>query len=75
VLVRLPELPAPTAQADRLIALGVHEIAGLTPLTLTEGSHWVLQHSDVLDRNPCFMAIGSRARKPNSALDTRKPLG
>ncbi|MFJ5550748.1 DUF5701 family protein [Streptomyces sp. NPDC093225] len=44
-----------------------------TPLLLTEGIHWVLQQPAVLDRNHCFMTIGSRLRKANGALDTRTP--
>ncbi|MGV0836445.1 DUF5701 family protein [Mycolicibacterium thermoresistibile] len=47
--------------------------AGRTPLTLTEGLHWVLQQPDVLHRNHCFMTIGSRRRKPNGTLDARTP--
>jgi hypothetical protein len=47
--------------------------AGRTPLTLTEGIHWVLQCPEVLDRNHCFMTIGSRRRKPDGRLDTRTP--
>ncbi|WP_328895333.1 DUF5701 family protein [Streptomyces sp. NBC_00236] len=53
-------LPALTAQ-DR------------TPLLLTEGIHWVLQQPAALERNHCFMTIGSRLRKPNGALDARTP--
>ncbi|MFJ2114209.1 MULTISPECIES: DUF5701 family protein [unclassified Streptomyces] len=44
-----------------------------TPLLLTEGVHWVLQQPAVLERNRCFMTIGSRLRKANGALDTRTP--
>lgn len=44
-----------------------------TPLLLTEGIHWVLQQPDVLERNRCFMTIGSRLRKANGALDARTP--
>jgi hypothetical protein len=47
--------------------------AGRTPLTLGEGVQWVLQVPEVLDRNHCFMTIGSRRRKPNGALDARTP--
>jgi hypothetical protein len=43
-------LPALTAQ-------------GRTPLVLTEGIHWLLQRPEVLERNRCFMTIGSRLRK------------
>ncbi|MEU1072730.1 MULTISPECIES: DUF5701 family protein [unclassified Streptomyces] len=44
-----------------------------TPLLLTEGIHWVLQQPEVLERNRCFMTIGSRLRKANGALDARTP--
>ncbi|GAA2404784.1 DUF5701 family protein [Streptomyces coeruleofuscus] len=44
-----------------------------TPLLLTEGIHWVLQEPEVLERNRCFMTIGSRLRKPNGSMDARTP--
>ncbi|GAA4313161.1 DUF5701 family protein [Streptomyces venetus] len=44
-----------------------------TPLLLTEGIHWVLQQPRALERNRCFMTIGSRLRKPNGKLDARTP--
>ncbi|GGR89939.1 hypothetical protein GCM10010252_31050 [Streptomyces aureoverticillatus] len=44
-----------------------------TPLLLSEGIHWVLQQPAILERNRCFMTIGSRLRKENGALDTRTP--
>lgn len=47
--------------------------AGRTPLTLPEGIHWALQVPDVLDRNHCYMTIGSRLRKPSGRLDARTP--
>lgn len=47
--------------------------AGRTPLTLTEGLHWLLQQPEVLDRNHCFMTIGSRLRRDDGRLDTRTP--
>jgi hypothetical protein len=47
--------------------------AARTPLTLTEGIHWLLQQPTALERNHCFMTIGSRLRKPNGALDARTP--
>jgi hypothetical protein len=47
--------------------------AGRTPLTLTEGVHWLLQRPDVLERGRCFMTIGSRLCKPSGALDARTP--
>ncbi|MFE9676821.1 DUF5701 family protein [Streptomyces sp. NPDC006259] len=46
---------------------------GRTPLLLTEGVHWVLQLPAVLERNRCFMTIGSRLRKANDSLDARTP--
>ena len=46
---------------------------GRTPLTLTEGIHWLLQAPDVLTRNHCFMTIGSRLRKADGTLDARTP--
>ena len=47
--------------------------AGRTPLTLTEGVHWLLQQPEVLERGRCFMTIGSRLTKPSGALDARTP--
>ncbi|MEU3460812.1 DUF5701 family protein [Streptomyces sp. NPDC006733] len=44
-----------------------------TPLVLTEGIHWVLQRPDALERDHCFMTIGSRLRKPKGTLDARTP--
>ncbi|MFE5816240.1 DUF5701 family protein [Streptomyces sp. NPDC056479] len=44
-----------------------------TPLVLTEGIHWVLQQPAALERNRCFMTIGSRLRKANGTLDARTP--
>ncbi|MFJ4521154.1 DUF5701 family protein [Streptomyces sp. NPDC088810] len=44
-----------------------------TPLLLAEGIHWVLQQPAVLERNHCFMTIGSRLRKADGALDARTP--
>lgn len=46
---------------------------GRSPLVLTEGIHWVVQQPAVLERNLCFMTIGSRLRKANGALDARTP--
>ena len=54
-------------------ALPAIDEAGRTPLTLTEGLHWLLQRPDTLERNRCFMTIGSRRRKPGGALDARTP--
>ncbi|MFI8005427.1 DUF5701 family protein [Streptomyces sp. NPDC086010] len=46
---------------------------GRSPLLLSEGIQWVLQQPAVLERNHCFMTIGSRLRKANGALDARTP--
>ncbi|MFD0434579.1 DUF5701 family protein [Streptomyces chartreusis] len=46
---------------------------GRTPLVLGEGIHWVLQQPAALERNHCFMTIGSRLRKANGTLDARTP--
>jgi hypothetical protein len=47
--------------------------AGRTPLTLTEGMHWLLQRPQTLQRGRCFMTIASRRHKPDGSLDTRTP--
>ncbi|ULE32387.1 DUF5701 family protein [Mycobacterium sp. IDR2000157661] len=47
--------------------------AGRTALTVSEGLHWVLQQPDVLQRNRCFMTIGSRLPKHDGSLDARTP--
>ncbi|WP_062383448.1 DUF5701 family protein [Demequina iriomotensis] len=47
--------------------------AGRTPLTLAEGIHWVLQQPNALERNRCFMTIGSRKPKVRGGLDSRTP--
>jgi Family of unknown function (DUF5701) len=47
--------------------------ASRTPLTLTEGILWLVQQPHALDRNHCFMTIGSRRHKPDGKLDTRTP--
>ncbi|UQX02349.1 DUF5701 family protein [Streptomyces sp. RerS4] len=44
-----------------------------SPLLLTEGLHWVLQQPAALERNRCFMTIGSRLPKPNGDFDARTP--
>lgn len=55
---------------EALPAIGA---AGRTPLTLGEGIGWLLQQPHVLERNHCFMTIGSRLRKPDGGLDARTP--
>ena len=54
-------------------ALPAITAAGRTPLTLAEGVHWLLQCPGVLERNRCFMTIGSRLRRPDGRLDARTP--
>jgi len=54
-------------------ALPAITAAQRTPLTLGEGIHWLLQLPEVLERGYCVMAIGSRLRKANGALDARTP--
>ena len=54
-------------------ALPAIEESGRTPLTLTEGLHWLLQQPGMLERGRCFMTIGSRRRKPDGRLDARTP--
>src|SRR6476620_5043722 len=58
------------ADVDEFTAIAA---AGRTPLTLTEGLHWLLQRPDVLARGRCFMTIASRRRKPDGSLDARTP--
>ncbi|HEX8078997.1 MAG TPA: DUF5701 family protein [Jatrophihabitans sp.] len=54
-------------------ALPAIAAAGRSPLTLVEGLHWLLQQPGILERNSCFMTVGSRLRKPNGSLDARTP--
>jgi hypothetical protein len=54
-------------------ALPAMTARGRTPLTLTEGLHWLLQRPEVLERNRCFMTIASRRRKANGRADPRTP--
>lgn len=63
------------AYLDRTPAETLPEIlgAGRSPLTVEEGIHWLLQAPEVLERNRCFMTIGSRLRKPNGSYDARTP--
>jgi hypothetical protein len=54
-------------------ALPAITTAGRTPLTLGEGIYWLLQEPGVLERNRCFMTIGSRRRHTRGRLDARTP--
>ncbi|MBT0993578.1 hypothetical protein KIN34_04670 [Cellulomonas sp. DKR-3] len=79
----VPESPlyviAPPDRGDDLAswspdeALPELEHRGRSPLTLAEGVHWLLQVPGALDRNHCFMTIGSRRRKADGRLDARTP--
>jgi hypothetical protein len=81
--VKLPEAPIyavdDVRRGDEMAnwspneALPAITAEGRTPLTLTEGLHWLLQVPQVLDRNHCFMTIGSRLRKSTGAIDSRTP--
>ncbi|MFF5703555.1 DUF5701 family protein [Streptomyces sp. NPDC012794] len=81
--VELPDAPlylvAAPDRGDRMSnwspeeALPALTAEGRSPLLLTEGIHWVLQQPQALERNRCFMTIGSRLRKDNGALDARTP--
>lgn len=45
-----------------------------TPLTLTEGTFWLLrQPTALVERNHCFRSIGSRLRKDTGKLAARTP--
>lgn len=46
--------------------------AGRTPFTVVEGVHWAVQLPAALERNACFMMIGSRRRKAKG-FDARTP--
>lgn len=54
-------------------ALPAITAAGRTPLTTSEGAAWLLQQPDALERNRCFMTVGSRLRKASGSLDARTP--
>ena len=54
-------------------ALPAIEGAARTPLTVTEGLHWLLHQPEALQRNRCFMTVGSRKRKADGTLDARTP--
>lgn len=45
---------------------------GRTPFTISEGVHWALQLPEIIDRNACYMMIGSRRRKTRG-FDSRTP--
>jgi hypothetical protein len=53
-------------------ALPAITAVGRSPLTVNEGISWLLQRPEALERNRCFMTVGSRKPK-GSGLDTRVP--
>ena len=54
-------------------AVPVIEERGRSPLTLVEGLHWAIQDDGVLERNHCYMTIGSRKQRANGTFDARTP--
>lgn len=72
-LVQAPDRGDEFENASPAEALEAITAAGRSPLLLTEGLLWVLQVPEVLERNHCFMTIGSRIRKPIGTLDSRTP--
>src|SRR5262249_21795022 len=44
-----------------------------TPLTLSEGMHWLLQQPEALGRDHWFMTIGSGRQRETGRLDARTP--
>lgn len=53
-------------------ALAELESRGRRPLTLHEGISWLLQEPEQLERNHCFMTVGTRKPKPGG-FDSRTP--
>ena len=47
--------------------------ADRSPMTIHEGLSWLLQQPETLERNRCFMTIGSRKPKPRGRYDARTP--
>ena len=72
-LVHAPDRGDEFENASPAEALEALTAAGRSPLLLTEGLLWVLQVPEVLERNHCFMTIGSRLTKPTGQLDSRTP--
>ncbi|WP_241237416.1 DUF5701 family protein [Brachybacterium saurashtrense] len=72
-LVVAPDRGDEHENASPAEALTAITAAGRSPLLLTEGLLWVLQVPEVLERNHCFMTIGSRTRTASGRLDSRTP--
>jgi len=61
------------ANASPAEAQAAFDARGRTPMLLTEGLHWALQVPGVVERNRCYMTIGSRVRRPDGRYDARTP--
>ena len=72
-LVHAPDRGDEFENASPAEALEAITAAGRSPLLLTEGLLWVLQVPEVLERNHCFMTIGSRVRTASGRLNSRTP--
>ncbi len=72
-LVEAPDRGDEFASASPAEALAELTTRGRSPLLLTEGLLWVLQQPEALERNRCFMTIGSRRTKSDGTLDSRTP--
>lgn len=72
-LVLAPDRGDEHENASPAEALESISAEGRSPLLLTEGLLWVLQLPELLERNHCFMTIGSRIRKKSGQLDSRTP--
>lgn len=46
---------------------------GRLPLTMAEGIFWAFQNPDIIERNHCFMTIGSRKPTAKGGFDSRTP--
>ncbi|MSS84470.1 hypothetical protein FYJ24_06775 [Actinomycetaceae bacterium WB03_NA08] len=59
-----------SSPAEALETISEH---GRITMTIGEGIFWLLQNLSVLERNHCFMTIGSRKLKSTGAFDARTP--
>lgn len=61
---------ANASPAEALEAIGA---ADRVPLTMAEGVFWLYQRPELLERNRCFMTVGSRKPKAKGGFDSRTP--
>ncbi len=61
------------ANASPAEALEAISAVGRMPLTMIEGIFWLYQRPELLERNRCFMTIGSRKPKARGGFDARTP--